>query len=321
MKLLLEFFKRLLTETVEISFTLFRIMIPVIVVVKVLQEFGAVTFLGKILSPVMRIVGLPGSMGLVWAATILSNIYTGIVVFVSVSANNPLTVAQTTVLGTMMLLAHSLPVELRIAQKAGVRLRFMCLLRMGGAFILGWVLFRVYGWAGLLQEQNSPIWLPQIDDTSLETWATGQARQLIMIFLIIMCLLLVLKMLDRIGFTAVMTKVLSPVLRLLGIGPAACTLTIIGMTLGLGYGGGLIIKESESGRVDRRDVLFSLVLMGLCHSLIEDTIVVAITGADLSGILWARLVFALMVVFLLVKLISRLSEKTINLFLVRPQKI
>jgi hypothetical protein len=90
------------------------------------------------------------------------------------------------------------------------------------------------------------------------------------------------------------------------------------MTLGIAYGGGLIIQESVSGRVDRRDVLFSLVLMGLCHSLFEDTLAVAVTGADFSGILGARLVFSLMAVFLLVKLVSCLSEKTINLFFLRP---
>ena len=80
-------------------------MIPIIIAIRILQEFGAVDALGKVLSPVMGIVGLPGSMGLVWATTILSNIYTGIVVFVAVSANEPLTVAQTTVLASMMLVA------------------------------------------------------------------------------------------------------------------------------------------------------------------------------------------------------------------------
>ncbi len=315
---LIEFSRKLLTETVEISISLFRIMIPIIIAVKILQELGAVDALGKILSPVMGIVGLPGSMGLVWATTILSNIYTGIVVFIAVSANDPLTVAQTTVLASMMLVAHNLPIELRIAQKAGARLRFMGLLRMGGAFVLGWGLFRIYRLAGSLQEQNIPRWLPRIDDTSITTWTVSQVRGLMMIFFIIMVLLLVLRILDKIGITAIMTRFLTPVLRLLGIGPSACTLTIVGMTLGLGYGGGLIIQESVSGRVDRQDVLFSLTLMGLCHSLFEDTLAVSITGAHFSGILWARLIFSLIAVFLLVNVISRLSEKTLNSFFIRP---
>jgi hypothetical protein len=312
------FFRNLLAETLRISLTLFRIMVPVIIAVKLLQEFGAVVALGRVLSPAMRIVGLPGSMGLVWATTILSNIYTGIVVFVSVSANEPLTVAQTTVLGTMMLVAHSLPVELRIAQKAGTRLRFMVLVRMGGAFLLGWALFSLYSWAGVLQEQNTPVWFPRINGSSILTWAAGQARGLIMIFFIIMGLLLVLRGLEKIGITTAMTRLLAPVLKLLGIGPSACTITVIGMTLGIGYGGGLIIQESVSGRVERKDVLFSLTLMGLCHSLFEDTLAVAITGAHFSGTLWARFIFSITVVFLLVRLISRLSEKTLNSFFLRP---
>jgi hypothetical protein len=58
--------------------------------------------------------------------------------------------------------------------------------------------------------------------------------------------------------------------------------------------------------------------MGLCHSLFEDTLAVAVTGAHFSGILWARLIFSLVVVFLLVKALSRLSEKTLNTFFICP---
>src|SRR5271157_3512054 len=111
MKLPIEFCKNLLTETVGISLTLFKIMIPIVIAVKILQELGAIVVLGRVLAPVMHIVGLPGSMGLVWATAILSSIYTGIVVFVSVAANEPMTVAQTTVLATMMLVAHNFPIE------------------------------------------------------------------------------------------------------------------------------------------------------------------------------------------------------------------
>jgi hypothetical protein len=115
-----------------------------------------------------------------------------------------------------------------------------------------------------------------------------------------------------------MVRILDPILRLLGIGPSASTLTIVGMTLGIAYGGGLIIQEAASGRLDKQDVLFSLSLMGLCHSLIEDTLALSLIGADLSGTLWARVAFSLMAVFLLVKVVSRLSELTLERFFVRP---
>ena len=41
--------------------------------------------LGEALSPIMRVVGLPGSMGLVWATGMLVNMYAAIVVFASLA--------------------------------------------------------------------------------------------------------------------------------------------------------------------------------------------------------------------------------------------
>lgn len=311
------FIKRLLGEAFEISRRLFKIMIPVIIAVKVLQEIGGINYLAAILSPVMRLVGLPGSMGLVWATTIIANIYGGVLVFFALAPGESITVAQTTVLGLMMLVAHNMPIELRITQKAGVRLRFMLVFRMAGAFLFGLVLFHVYQMGGWLQEPYRNFWVPPAQESSLPYWALGQLRDLAFIFFIILALLLLMKILARIGITGVMIRFLNPVLRLLGIGPSATTITIIGMTMGIAYGGGLIIQEALSGRTDKRDVLFCLSLMGLCHSVIEDTLLIAFLGGHTSGILWGRIVLSLLVVFLLVKFISRISESALDRFFVR----
>ena len=112
------FFRQLLKEIYEVSYTLFKLMIPVIIVVKILEELGGIEILSSILAPLMHWVGLPETMGLVWATTILTNIYAGLLVFVTFNAETPLTVAQVSVLGGMMLIAHGLPVEAAIAKKA-----------------------------------------------------------------------------------------------------------------------------------------------------------------------------------------------------------
>jgi len=161
-----EFIRKLFLEAFEISGSLFRIMIPLIVIVKILQETGGVAFLGKLLAPVMEIVGLPGSMGLVWATAMVVNIYAAMIVFISLIAANPLTVAQTTVLALMILVAHNLPVELRIAQKAGVRLRYMAVLRLCGAFLFGWLTFRIYHLGGWLQGLNTTKLMPPVEESA-----------------------------------------------------------------------------------------------------------------------------------------------------------
>ncbi len=41
-------------DSLEISFELFKVMIPVVILVKILQELGAITVLGEWLTPLMQ---------------------------------------------------------------------------------------------------------------------------------------------------------------------------------------------------------------------------------------------------------------------------
>jgi hypothetical protein len=71
--------------------------------------------------------------------------------------------------------------------------------------------------------------------------------------------------------------------------------TVIGMTMGLTYGGGLIIHETQAGHIPKKDVFAAVSLMSLSHALIEDTLLLALIGASPWGTLGARLVFSLAV--------------------------
>ena len=152
--------KDTLKETIFTTFELLKIMIPMSIIVKILGELGVIDIAGDFLAPIMRVVGLPGDFGLVWATAMITNIYGGLVVFFSLSVKNSLTVAQVTVLGTMILVAHTLLIESRITQKAGVRLWFMLSLRVLGAFILGWILNIIFTTFNLYQNESMLLWKP-----------------------------------------------------------------------------------------------------------------------------------------------------------------
>lgn len=313
--------RELIRDSVRTSADLFKIIIPISIVTRLLQQIGVVDHLGVLLGPVMELVGLPGQIGLVWATAMLTNLYGGMVVFASLAPDLNMTVAQVTILTTMMLVAHGLPVELRIAQKAGTRFRAMLLLRVGSALLLGWILHQIYTLSGTLQQANQALWNPPAVDPAWSAWIMAELRNMLSIFLIILCLMALLRVLKKVGISDLMTRLLEPLLSLLGMGRQAAPVTIIGMTLGLSYGGGLIIQEARSGNLSRRDLFGSLALMGLCHSLIEDTLVMMLLGGHLSGILWGRLVFSLLAIFLIGKLIQRLPASVCDRYLFRPVPI
>jgi hypothetical protein len=89
------------------------------------------------------------------------------------------------------------------------------------------------------------------------------------------------------------------------------------MTLGISYGGGLIIQETKSKLVSKKDAFLSLSLMGLTHSIIEDTILILSIGASFFGILLGRALFTLVVIIILIKIINRLSPKTFEKYFVK----
>jgi hypothetical protein len=302
-----------------VSLVFFRIMVPVIVVVKILEEAGAVSLLGDALAPAMRLLGLPGSMGLVWAAAMVTNLYGGIVTFVSLAPAEHLSTAQVTVLATMMLVAHSLPVEIGVARQAGARVRFMLPFRIAGAFVLGLGLNALFGWTGMLGEPAAILWRQSAPGAGgLGGWALGQLRNLLTIYCIITVLIALMKILERTGLARTIENVLGPVLESLGIGRAASTVTIFGMILGLSYGGGLIIRAARSGTAGPRDVFFSLALMGLAHSVIEDSLLMMSLGASAVGVLAARMLFAWVVLFLLVRTIGRMPGERFYRLFCRP---
>lgn len=305
------------TQSLRISFILFKLMVPIIIVIKLLEELGLISILSAWLAPLMQMLGLPGEMGLVWATALMTNLYGGIVVYASLASDVPMTVAQVTIISSMMLIAHALPVEARIAQKAGVNIWLTLLLRFVMAIAFAIVFNQLYLAFDFLQQPSNLIWSPGELDDSLATWAINQIVSLLIIVAIVFSLVLVLDVLKRIGVIQIVNNLLRPILHLLGIGREAETITLVGLTLGISYGGALLIEEARAGHIKPTDVLYSVSLLGLSHSLIEDTLLMMLIGADLSGILIGRVVFTLIVIFVMVRLVRTMSSNTVDRYLVK----
>lgn len=309
--------KKVFIDACKTSFTLFKIMIPISIIVKILSIYGIVEILSGYLSPVMSVVGLPGDFGLVWGTAMITNIYGGLIVFFNLSLVNSYTVAQVTVLGTMILIAHTFPVEIRIAQKAGIRARFTILFRFINAIILGGILSFIFNYFKIFQSQNHIIWQPNITNPTLLQWIIGELRNYGMIFLIVFGLLILMSLLKKIGIIGKLNNLLEPGLKFLGMSKKAAPLTIIGLTLGISYGGGLIIKETKEKMLSKKDAFLSVSMMGLSHGLIEDTLLMVAIGASLIGILFARICYTIVIMIILIQIIRKISKKTFNRFFSR----
>lgn len=300
--------KKVCTDIVEVSLTLFKIMIPTLILVKILEELGVVLLLNQVMAPLTTLMGLPAEMAIVLTTTILTNPYAGLIVFSNLGVGSEFTVAQSTILATFMLLAHSLPVEVLIARKSGVRARATIFVRVGGGLLLC-VMLNVFFEATGMLSGAALISLPQLSATvGWIDWTVEQVKALIFVQLVIIVLLFFLEGLRVIGVERLIKLALNPFLRFMGVGDQAATIAVVGVTLGLGFGGGLLIKEVSSGNIPKKDVFGVLSFLNLSHSVFEDTAVVMLIGPSLFVVLVGRIIYAMLFVYVLMRIASALPD-------------
>ena len=302
-------FKKLYHDIILVSVNLFKIMIPTLILVKICQEFGVDLWLADVMGPVMSLMDLPAELAIILTTTMLTNPYAGLIVAASIPQMADLSVGQMSILGLFMLLTHSLPIEVMISRRTGVRARVTLLVRIGGGFICCIALALILKATGWLQAP-AVMAIPEFTvKEGLGNWLWGQLLSLVMIQIIIIILLTFLEILRLIKVEALIKWMLSPLLRMIGIGDRASTIAIVGITLGLGFGGGLLIKDVETGTISKRDVFGVVCLINLLHSVFEDTAIVLLMGPSLLVVLGFRFLFAILLTFIILASLRRLPDE------------
>ena len=167
-----------------------------------------------------------------------------------------------------------------------------------------------------LLDQIAVLNLPEMSSApTLQQWIADQIKGLIFIQIVIVILITFLEILRLIGIEKIIRICLSPFLKILNIGQSASTIVVVGLTLGLGFGGGLMIKDVKQGLVAPRSAVGALIFINLFHSLIEDTTILLLIGPSLFTILVIRGLFVFALTFLLIKIFNNLPFNAYNRFL------
>ena len=100
-------FKKIVTDIYIVSWALFKVLIPTLIVVKIAEMAGAVYWLNVAMAPIVTMIGLPADMAIVLTTTMLTNPYAGLMLLSAMPSAASLSVAQTTIIASFMLFAHS----------------------------------------------------------------------------------------------------------------------------------------------------------------------------------------------------------------------
>ena len=298
-------------ETTKIFWILFKVILPVVIVIRVLELIGAIPFLAKFLEPLTSFIGIDGSLGLVWMAAILVNIYAGLAAFASLQAIFDYSVAETTILGLIILIAHSLPIEVAIAKKSRISWIFNLSFRFINAIVAGKILNLIFTKYELFNEPNQSVLQVPNELVSNFEWATLQIQNFFIIFLIIFFIISTINILKALGVWSLIINIMKIPLSYLGMSEKVANIILIGLTLGISFGGGFLIEESKKNNISKKDILLSLSFLSLCHSIIEDTILILLLGSHISGILFFRFIYTVIIILLMKILLETKMQKFI----------
>lgn len=305
---MLSYPKTMLRRSWHMFIAVSKVMLPVMVIVQIAQEFGLVDLVGRLIAPAMSLLNLPPEAGIIWATTLLIGIYGGIASLSSLAGTIDMTAGQLSALCAMMLFAHGLPVEQAIVRRAGAGFWVTGALRVGTALVYGAAVSWACHFTGALSDPVSFEWLRGSDTAAVAAssgyleWVRATAFSLALTFVIIAVLVVILDVLERLGITRRITAAIMPLLRVSGLNAQVAPVTTVGVLLGLTYGGALIIEEAEKQNFSARTRLLALSWLSLSHSLIEDTLLLLALGADIWVILVGRILVTLAIVAALARL-------------------
>jgi len=300
---LIQYAQRLTGRTAAILADLLPLVLLAMLLVRIGEQFGLSELLARVLAPVMQLVGLPAETGIVWAVTMLTGIYGGVGVYLSIMPGIELSLAQHSILCSMMLFAHALPVEQAVVYRVGASAWLTGVTRVLAAICYGFVANWICLETGFLAQgfespvvgvfDSNPDWLQWFSDTFFYVVA---------LVFIVLGLLVLMDVLKAIGAIDLLNRCLRPLLRIVGVESQLAPIATTGVLLGLVYGSALMLEEVRSKNYSARAVFTAMMLVCLMHALIEDTLVVMAIGANVWIVLVGRVPFALLFVYLAIKL-------------------
>jgi hypothetical protein len=198
---------------------------------------------------------------------------------------------QWSVLAVFLGVCHSLIVEGMVMKKLGISYLYSYMLRFFGGFVIA------YGTAHLPSawfhsESKHESFNPIVHDSLIQLLQHSLYNAFILALKIVLLIAVLIIIMDMIKRLKYVQKRVSNVSKPYAI--------FIGTFLGITYGAGILIKESN--QMTKIDLFFIGTFLMICHAIIEDTLLFVLFGANFSLLIAIRTMWAVILAFILTKL-------------------
>ena len=273
---------------------LLKITIPVSFAVFLLDFSGLLNVVGRWVSPVFQLFGLSGEAAVILLTSFFTNVYSAIAVMTTLGTGY----REGTIVAVMCLISHSFIVETVIQRKTGSNAFRMIATRLSASLVAALFLNLLLPGENVTQDHTNLVRnvLPFLP--ALKEWLFSIAGTTIKIVVLVNLLLLLQKMLNEFDLIKWMVLPFTPLLRLMGLPPKTGFLWMVAYTIGLGYGGAIMINQVEEGTLSRKEADLLNHHIAIAHSLLEDTLLFAAMGYNILILVFPRILIAIAYVWI-----------------------
>ncbi|KIL14551.1 MULTISPECIES: nucleoside recognition domain-containing protein [Bacillus] len=301
-----ETWKNGLKAGLSTTWTLGKVIFPVTILVSILQHTPVMDWIIRFIQPFMGLFGLSGEAAIPLVLGNMLNLYAGIAAILTLE----LPVKEVFILAVMLSFCHNLIIESTVAAKVGLRVSVILLVRISLAVISAIVIHLVwqggeepaqYGLLSAAQAADVPSSWYMIVLLALQKAVLG----VLQLACIVIPLMIIIQFMRDLGWLHTLSKWLSPFTRMLGMKENTSMTMVAGLTIGLAYGAGVMMKAVEEDGVSKKDLTLAFIFLVACHAVVEDTLVFIPLGIPV----WPLLVIRLFSAILLTAAISYIWRK------------
>ncbi len=264
-------------------------------VVALLQWSGFIGVISEFSSDFFALFGLSTEGVIIFMTTALANIYAGIGVMTTLVVD----FREATLLAVMGLICHGLIIETIIQRKSGASATAMVLLRISAALIaasvMNWVLPATYSGSLIIERTASQEVITIYE--ALKIWALNLLHLIPVMFFVIVGLNTAQQILREFRVINLISRPFAPLMALFGLRSDSALIWLILNTLGLAYGGSIMIAEREQEILSLKESRLLNTHIAVSHSLLEDTLLYFALGLSLFWLMVPRLILAIVAVW------------------------
>lgn len=277
------------------TWTLGKVIFPVTILVSILQHTPVMNWIIQFIRPFMGLFGLSGEAAIPLVLGNVLNLYAGIAAILTLD----LPVKEVFILAVMLSFCHNLIIESTVAAKVGLRVSVILLVRISLAVISAIVIHLVwqgghepaqYGLLTAAQTADVPSSWYMIVLLALQKAVLG----VVQLACIVIPLMIIIQFMRDLGWLHTLSKWLSPFTRMLGMKENTSMTMVAGLTIGLAYGAGVMMKAVEEDGVSKKDLTLAFIFLVACHAVVEDTLIFIPLGIPVWPLLVIRLISAIL---------------------------